>query len=443
MTVFYELLIRRSTPAIPGLTAFLTARTLSACAAQILAVTVAWQTYEITHSVTALGLIGLAQFLPMLGLVFVSGPVADRFNRKKIVQICQAVEFLGALGMVYASVTANVAPWLLYLVVACFGALRAFEGPCQQTFLPSIATSSQFPRAAALSTSLFQTANIVGPSLGGLFYGIGSAFSYAACAVAFFIALIATTRLQLPVHSFRRFPTTLASVFGGLAFLQKRSDLLGAISLDLFAVLLGGATALLPVYASDILQLGPIGLGFLRASPAVGALMGSLILTRWTIKAHAGPIMFASVALYGLAAIIFGVSHSLTLSVLSLAALGAADVVSVVIRSALTQLATPDHMRGRVSAVNLLFIGSSNQLGEFESGTLAAAVGAQTAVVLGGIGTLVVTGLWIKMFPRLWSLDRLDTIQPDVEHQTDGLKLAPEVGLEPTTQRLTVACSTN
>lgn len=398
---------------IIGLRPFLAGRTLSALSAQVLAVAVAWQTYALTHSVTALGLIGLAQFLPMLALVFISGHVADRYNRKRIVQICQAIEVCGALLMAFATMTGQLAPWALYALVACFGALRSFEGPCQQTFLPSIATPAQFPRAAALSSSLFQTASIIGPSLGGLLYGMGADFCYLTCACGFAVALVSTSLLRLKPYVGNRSPMSLESLFGGIAFLKRRRDLLGAISLDLFAVLLGGATAMLPVYADDILHLGPIGLGILRASPAVGALMGSLVLARYPLKSHAGPIMFAAVGIFGIATIVFGVSHSLTLSVLALAVLGAADVVSVVVRGALTQLATPDGMRGRVSAVNMLFIGSSNQLGEFESGMLATAIGTEAAVVAGGIGTLVVAGLWIKMFPRLWTLDRLDTITPD------------------------------
>lgn len=374
---------------------------------------VAWQTYALTHSVAALGLIGLAQFMPMLALVFISGHVADRYNRKLIVQICQTVEILGALVMAFLSMAGQLAPWALYVLVACFGALRSFEAPCQQTFLPSLTTPAQFPKAAALSASLFQTASIIGPSLGGLLYGVGADFCYFTCAIGFSVALVSTSLLKLKPYSGSRSPMSLESLFGGIAFLRRRRDLLGAISLDLFAVLLGGATAMLPVYADDILHLGPIGLGILRASPAIGALLGSVILARYPLRGHAGPIMFASVGVFGMATIVFGLSHTLALSVVSLAVLGAADVVSVVVRSSLTQLATPDGMRGRVSAVNMLFIGSSNQLGEFESGMLATAIGTEAAVIAGGIGTLIVAGLWIRMFPRLWALDRLDTIRPD------------------------------
>lgn len=398
---------------LPGLRPFLAGRTLSALSAQVLAVAVGWQIYAITHSVMALGWIGLVQFLPMLTLVFVSGHVADRYNRKRIVMICQGLETLAAALMALATFTEQLAPWTIYVLVAVFGALRSFEAPCQQTFLPSIATPAQFPRAAALSSSLFQTASIVGPSLGGLLYGLGADMCYLLCALGFASALISTSLLKLRPVATTRAPISLESVFGGIAFLRRRRDMFGAISLDLFAVLFGGATAMLPVYANDILHLGPIGLGVLRASPALGALACSLVLARYPLRSKAGPIMFISVAVFGIATIVFGFSHTLLPSVLSLAVLGAADVISVVVRGALTQLATPDNMRGRVSAVNMLFIGSSNQLGEFESGMLAGAIGAEAAVVAGGIGTLLVAGLWIKLFPGLWALDRLDQIRPE------------------------------
>lgn len=396
-----------------GLRPVLVGRALSALSAQVLAVAVGWQIYALTHSVAALGFVGLVQFLPMLGLVFIAGHVADRHDRRRIVQICQTIEVLGAILMAVAALTGHLAPWAIYVLVAAFGALRSFEAPAQQTFLPAIATPAQFPRAAALSSSLFQTASIIGPSLGGLLYGLGAGLCYLICAIGFAASLVATTMLRLPPYAGNRSPMSLESVFGGIAFLRRRQDLLGAISLDLFAVLLGGATAMLPVYASDVLHLGPIGLGMLRSAPALGALAASLILARYPLQGRCGPIMFLAVIIFGIATIVFGLSHDLTLSVIALAVLGAADVISVVVRGALAQLATPDGMRGRVSAVNMLFIGSSNQLGEFESGMLASAIGPESAVVLGGIGTIVVAGLWIRLFPRLWTLDRLDHIKPE------------------------------
>ncbi|NHN90643.1 MFS transporter [Acetobacter sicerae] len=396
----------------PGLISCLVGRNLSAFSSQVQAVAVAWQIYSLTHSSASLGFVGLAQFLPMMLLTLPAGHVADQFNRRRIVITCQVVEALAACGMAIASWQHLIGPWALYLLVALFGACRAFEMPAQQTFLPAIVPASLFPRAAALSSSLFQVACIAGPSLGGVLYGFGADTCYALCCIGFASSALATASITMRFPERRRQPITLESVMGGIAFLRRQRPMLGAISLDLFAVLLGGATALLPVYADDILHAGPIALGLLRAGPAMGAVLMAVIMTRWPIRKNAGKIMFLSVAIFGLATIVFGVSRSIPLSILALMVLGAADVISVMVRGALIQLGTPDEMRGRVSAVNMLFIGSSNQLGEFESGMLAACVGAVPAVVIGGIGTLVVTGLWMRLFPGLRELDRLDDIKP-------------------------------
>lgn len=396
----------------PGLINCLVGRNLSAFSSQVQAVAVAWQIYSLTHSSASLGFVGLAQFLPMMLLTLPAGHVADQFNRRRIVITCQVVEALAACGMAIASWQHLIGPWALYLLVALFGACRAFEMPAQQTFLPAIVPASLFPRAAALSSSLFQVACIAGPSLGGVLYGFGADTCYALCCIGFASSALATASIAMRFPERRRQPITLESVMGGIAFLRRQRPMLGAISLDLFAVLLGGATALLPVYADDILHAGPIALGLLRAGPAMGAVLMAVIMTRWPIRKNAGKIMFLSVAIFGLATIVFGVSRSIPLSILALMVLGAADVISVMVRGALIQLGTPDEMRGRVSAVNMLFIGSSNQLGEFESGMLAACVGAVPAVVIGGIGTLVVTGLWMRLFPGLRELDRLDDIKP-------------------------------
>ncbi|MGI4746880.1 MAG: MFS transporter, partial [Janthinobacterium lividum] len=291
--------------------------------------------------------------------------------------------------------------------VALFGAAKAFEGPSLQAMLPSLVPASVFPKAAALSSSLFQMATIVGPSAGGLLYMAGPGKAYLVCTAMFVLAAIGMSLVRLESPPRPRGPVTLASVFGGLAFIRSRPQLLGAISLDLFAVLLGGATALLPVYALDILHGSPFWLGVLRGSPAIGALVVSLLLARWPIRRHAGMLMFAAVFVFGLATIVFGISHWLPLSILAMAILGAADVVSVLVRSTLVQIGTPEDMRGRVSAVNLLFIVTSNQLGEFESGSVAALIGTTQAVVVGGVGTLVIAGLWMRWFPALRRLDRL------------------------------------
>ena len=392
----------------PGLPQLLLSRTASSLGTQGQAVAVGWQIYALTHRPLSLGLVGLAQFLPMLLLIFAAGHVADRFDRRRVAAICQAVEMGAACGLATLSALHALTPALIYALVALLGAARAFEGPCTQALLPSLVPASLFPRAAALSSSLSQTVTILGPAVGGLLYGLGAPIPYAFSAGAFALAALCMSLVPRGAPMPPRGSVSLDAVFGGIVFIRERPEILGAISLDLFAVLLGGATALLPVYAHDILHAGPFGLGMLRAAPAVGALTISALLARRPIGRRAGARMFVAVALFGLATIVFGLSRSLPLSVASLVVLGGADVVSVVVRSSLVQLRTPDAMRGRVSAVNLLFIGTSNQLGEFESGTLAALVGAVPAVVLGGVGTLLVALLWMGLFPTLRRLDRLD-----------------------------------
>ena len=371
------------------------------------AVALGWQVYALTDRPLALGLLGLAQFLPVAGLVFVAGTVVDRFDRRLVARVCQVVEAAGAAVLAVGAARHELTPPMIYGLVAVFGAARAFEGPALQALLPALVTIDLFPRAAALSSSLSQAATIAGPSLGGLLYGVGPAVAFAVTACGFAAAALvmglARTRTSPP----SRGRVTIRTVLGGLTFIWSRPEILGAISLDLFAVLLGGATALLPVYARDILHAGPFGLGLLRAAPAMGALVVAAVLARRPLRRHEGRWMFAAVLVFGMATIVFGLSRSVWVSVLALAVLGGADVVSVVIRSTLVQLRTPDEMRGRVGSVNLLFIGSSNQLGEFESGMLAAAVGAVPAVVLGGIGTLAVAASAFWAFPALRRLDRI------------------------------------
>jgi MFS family permease len=390
-----------------GLLPMIGGRALSSLASQMQAVILGWQIYALTGSAFSLGLIGLAQFLPIVTLIFVAGHVVDRCDRRWIAAICQVLEAAAALALAAAAFTHTVHPALLYAIVVAAGTARAFEAPSLQALLPALVPAALFPRAAALSSSLFQTATIIGPSIGGLLYGLGPRIAFLACAASFAAASVATWSVTVPARIVSREPPSLASFFGGITFIRARPDILGAISLDLFAVLLGGATALLPVYARDILHAGPFGLGLLRAAPALGALGVSAWLARFPMRRDLGVRMFVAVAMFGVATIVFGVSRFLPLSVLALAVLGAADVVSVVIRSSLVQVRTPDAMRGRVAAVNLLFIGSSNQLGEFESGTLAALVGAVPAVVIGGVGTLVVAALWMALFPRLRKLDAI------------------------------------
>jgi len=395
--------------AYPGLGRLLASRCCSSLAYQMQGVAVGWQIYALTHRALSLGLVGLAQFLPLVLLIFAAGHAADRLDRRLVAGCCQAVEMLGAASLAAGAWLHLLTPTWLYAAVALVGAARAFEQPAMQAQLPSLVPAAQFPRAAALSSSLFQTMAILGPSLGGLLYGLRPPVPFAVCALMFAFAALNVSRLPARARTGAREPVTAAAVFGGIAFIRSRPDILGAISLDLFAVLLGGATALLPVYARDILHAGPLGLGLLRAAPAIGALLVSVWLSRRPIAGQAGARMFAAVALFGVATVVFGVSRSLPLSVAALIVLGGADVVSVVVRSSLVQLQTPDAMRGRVSAVNMLFIGTSNQLGEFESGTLAALIGATPAVVLGGVGTLGVVLVWMRLFPSLRRLDRLET----------------------------------
>ncbi|MBC9205762.1 MFS transporter [Roseomonas aerophila] len=392
----------------PNLPAFLGSRSLSALAYQMQTVAVGWQIYDLTSSPLALGLVGLAQFLPMVLLVFVSGQVVDRFDRRLIAAICQGLSALCALAFAVASFTHAITPAMIYVLIALFGTAKAFEGPSLQALLPGLVPAALFSRAAALSSSVFQTVTIIGPSAGGLLYGLGAGVVYSIVAAIFALASCSALLIRLRQPPRARDKVTLEAVFGGLRFIRSRPEIMGAISLDMFAVLLGGATAMMPLYARDILHAGPWGLGLLRGAPAVGALGVSIWLARRPIKRHAGLLMFASVAVFGLATIVFGLSTWLPLSALALAVLGGADVVSVVVRSTLVQLRTPDEMRGRVAAVNMLFIGTSNQLGEFRSGTLAAGIGPVAAVVLGGVGTVIVAGLWMRLFPKLRNLQRLD-----------------------------------
>ncbi len=392
----------------PGVGVLVGGRFLSGTAAQMQAVALGWQLYALTHAPFALGLLGLAQFVPVAALVFVAGHVVDRHDRRLIGASCQAVQAVFAALLASLSFRHAAVPVALYALVFGAGAARAFEGPSLQAILPGLVPADAFSRAAAASSSVFQVATIAGPSLGGLLYGAGPGVAYAACATSFALASLCTRRIPRPRPVPGRERPTLRSAFDGIGFIRRERAIGGAISLDLFAVLFGGATALLPIYAGPILHAGPIGLGLLRAAPAVGALAVSLTLARRPLGRRQGRTMFGAVALFGVATIVFGLSRSLTLSVLALAVLGAADVVSVVIRSTLIQLRTPDAMRGRVAAVNMLFIGSSNQLGEFESGTLASLLGTVPSVVVGGIATLAVTAIWAKWFPTLWTLDRVE-----------------------------------
>ncbi|MEA3090198.1 MAG: hypothetical protein QOJ04_1540 [Caballeronia sp.] len=374
---------------------------MSSVAFQMMSVAIGWQIYSITHSAFALGLVGLSQFLPMFMLTLVVGHVADRYDRRTIAFICQAIQGIAALTLCVATWRGVPSQGLIYLVAAIAGSARAFESPSMAALLPNLIPRAQLQYATAWSTSANQTAQILGPAMGGLLYGLGALTVYGAVAVAFIGAAVVLSSIRIEQVVRTRTPLTLESLFSGIAFIRRKPVILGALSLDLFAVLLGGATALLPVFAHDILHAGPWALGVLRAAPAVGALAGSIYLAHFPLRKRAGMALFGGVIAFGIATIVFGLSRNLYVSLIALAALGASDVISVVVRMSLVQLQTPDDMRGRVGAINSLFIGTSNQLGEFESGMTAGLFGAVPAVLIGGVGTIAVALLWMRLFPGL------------------------------------------
>jgi MFS family permease len=375
---------------------------------QMQGVAVGWQIYALTGSALDLGLVGLAQFLPSVALLLVAGHVADRHDRRRVVSWCQRIEAAAALTLATLSATGIITEEAIFALVAIIGAARAFEMPTQQTLLPMVVPSSLLPRAVAANASAGQAAIVLGPALGGLLYVAGPVIVYGACTAMFLAASVLVRRIHVERSAPQREPPTLKSLFAGIAYIRRKRELLGAVSLDMFAVLLGGAAALLPIYARDILFTGPWGLGLLRSAPAVGGLATAFWLAHHPLRGRAGRTMLAAVALFGLGTIVFGLSRSFALSLAMLAFIGAADMFSIVVRQSMVQLGTPDAMRGRVSAVNSMFIGASNQLGEFESGVTAAWFGAVPAVVLGGVGTLLVVGLWWRLFPELVAHDKLE-----------------------------------
>jgi MFS family permease len=372
------------------------------------AVAVGWQVYDLTRQPMDLGLVGLVQFLPAFALALVTGHVADRYDRRWVLALCIIVDAGCALFLLTLTVLGNTNVLLILGVLFCFGVARAFEFPASVALMPNLVPTSQFANAAAWSSSAWQTATIVGPAVGGLLYAIGPGMVYSCCVLLLIGSALLVSLIQVAQGVTERKAPTWASLVAGIAFIRTHPIVLGAISLDLFAVLLGGATALLPIYARDILHVGPWGLGLLRSAPALGALAMALLLIRRSIDKHAGYTLLGTVGIFGIATIGFGFSHNLWLSLSMLMILGASDMVSVVIRRVLVLVATPDEMRGRVSAVEAVFIVASNELGEFESGVTAAWFGVVPAVVLGGIGTLTVVALWVWLFPQLRHVDALD-----------------------------------
>lgn len=375
---------------------------------QMLSVAVGWQIYAITGRAFDLGLIGLVQFVPSVLLALPAGHMADQFDRRRIVLYGQIGEWVAIVALTALTLLHGIHEVGILALVLVIGVAKAFEFPATQSMLPALVPPAILPRALAVSASVGQVATIVGPALGGLLYVAGPGVVYGAAAVLYLGAATLMTGLRYVQAPVRREPATVKLLFAGVHFIRRRPDVLGVISLDLFAVLLGGATALMPIFARDILHTGPWGLGLLRAAPAAGALLMSLWLARHTMQRSVGMTMYGAVAGFGIATLVFALSTTLWLSLAALFALGAFDMVSMVIRGALVQLDTPDAMRGRVSAVNAIFIDTSSQLGEFESGILASWLGAVPAAVVGGIGTLLVVGLWMMMFPTLRRRQRLE-----------------------------------
>jgi len=388
-------------------TRFWMARGASGFAYHMTAVAIGWQVYDLTGDVLNLGLVGLIEFLPQFLLTLVVGQVADRVDRRRIAAVCLLLQGL-TLALLAAETFGH---WLgiggIFACVGLIGAARAFETPSLQALLPQLVRPDELPRLLAWSSSVWKTAMILGPALGGVLYIVGPWAAYAVGAAFFLLAATVVATIPKPAAVARAEGGIWNSALDGLRFIRKRPVILGAISLDLFSVLLGGATALLPVYAKDILATGPWGLGILRAAPSIGALGMSLYLTRFPLTRSVGRTMFAAVAVFGLCTIVFGLSRAFPLTVAALIGLGASDMISVVIRATLIQLDTPDGLRGRVSAVNAVFIGTSNQLGDFESGVTAAWFGPVGAVVVGGLGTLCVAALWLRFFPQLYRRDSL------------------------------------
>jgi MFS family permease len=394
----------------PDFARFCTARFLSGLAMQMQTVAVGWLIYDLTHSALALGFAGLAAFLPAISLALVTGHVADRFDRRLILAGTFAVNALAAVGLLVCATTLFGAPtplWLLYGLIALAGTARAFGNPASQALLPNLIPRALFSRGVALASSVWQTSTILGPALGGFLYALGPGAVFGTAAGLFAVASACAATIRHRPERGERKAVSWTSLVAGLVFIRSNPVILGATTLDLFAVLLGGATALLPIYAQTILNVGPWGLGLLRSMPGLGAVVMAAFLAIRPLTHKAGPRMFLAVGVFGLATVAFGLSSNLPVSMACLFVLGAADTISVVVRQTLVQAETPDAMRGRVAAVNAVFIGASNELGEFESGLMAAWLGAAPAVVLGGVGTILIAMAWSRLFPALRRRDRL------------------------------------
>lgn len=393
---------------------FWLARLAATMGYQMLALVIGWQIYEITGSAFDLGLVGLIQFVPAVVLTLLIGHAADRYDRRLIVRVAQGGYVLAAALITAALLTGTVSRELLFAAVFLIGCARAFELPTGHSLVPALVPPRMLSRAVAAWASANQVAVISGPALGGLIYTVSPVLVTVLCLAFFTASIVLISFIKAKGPPANREPPTFRSVMAGFEYIRTNPRLLGVITLDLFVVLLGGATALLPIYAKDILAVGPIGLGLLRSAPAAGALITTVFLSRYPIERHIGVKMFAVVAVYAVATVVFGLSTSFPLSLLALAVLGLSDAMSVVIRFSLVQIETPDDKRGRVSAINYLFVGSSNTLGEFRAGVNADWFGAVASVVIGGIGSLLIAGAWMGLFP---DLRRIDRFQPADEKQ--------------------------
>jgi MFS family permease len=401
---------------IPDFRSFWTARLFAVLGTSAQSTAIAWHIYEtardrhysIEQSALFIGVLGLVGFLALFSMSIPGGIVADRYDRKKIVGFVLIGQFIVSVGFVIFALIPGMPIWPVFVLGACMGALRAFSAPATSAMGPMLVPKTVLPRAIAINAMAFQVGTIAGPSLGGLLVGVSPIFAYVTCAVmqlvamALYFTIKARTQPEPPTGS------KMEMLKEGIVYIRDNKIVLGAISLDLFAVLLGGATALLPIFARDVLHVGSGEFGILRSAMGVGAVVTSIYLSQWPLRRHAGRWMFLGVGVFGLATIVFGLSQSYWLSVASMGVLGAADMISVYVRGTLVQIVTPDHMRGRVASVSYLFIGASNELGEFESGVTAALFGPVGAALFGGIGSLIVTGAWIKLFPALFKADRLE-----------------------------------
>jgi MFS family permease len=392
----------------PAFVKYWLANWLSSFAVQIMSVSVGWQIYDITRNPLFLGFVGLAQFLPPLLLVLVTGLAADAFNRRVIMGLCMLLELVCAAALLIFTLMSPGVVWPIFAVLVMLGAARAFYNPASDALAPNLLPREAIAHGISLNSMSWQIANIVGPVAGGLLYGIGGAMAYGTAVGLIclsFLLIIFIGRVAQANHAAE---TGLATLLAGFNFIRHEKIVLGAISLDLFAVLLGGAVALMPVYARDILVVGPLGLGMLRSAPGIGAVAVALWLSKFPIRDKAGIILFVFVAAFGVFTMVFGLSRVVPLSIVALIVMGGCDMVSVYVRETLMQLWTPDRVRGRVNAVNRVFIGASNELGEFRAGVVAAWIGAVAAVTVGGAGTVLVAALWSRWFPELRTARRLD-----------------------------------